>query len=131
MVLRTSVVIHDTYNVRPFTREVRSALSFCSPAIAGKSLFLGTSDGWLQAVDLATGATTARFQTEGNRRNGGKYLDAKGQMRNAELFPDSTLDGMIIGLERMFTLGSILSSPVLADGVVYVGSTDGHLYALR
>jgi outer membrane protein assembly factor BamB len=31
----------------------------------------------------------------------------------------------------MFTLGSILSSPVVADGVLYVGSTDGNLYALR
>ena len=82
-------------------------------------------------MDLATGSTTARFQTEGNRRNGGKYLDAKGQMRTAEIYPDFTLDGMIVGMDRMFSLGSILSSPVLADGVVYVGSTDGNLYALR
>jgi outer membrane protein assembly factor BamB len=108
-----------------------AAISFCSPAIAGKSLIFGTSDGCLQAVDLDTGRLTASFQTEGNRRNGGKYLDASGQIKSAELYPDFTLDGMIIGLDRMFSLGSILSSPVLADGVVYVGSTDGNLYALR
>jgi len=29
------------------------------------------------------------------------------------------LEGTIIGLDRMFSLGSILSSPVLADGVLY------------
>jgi outer membrane protein assembly factor BamB len=38
---------------------------------------------------------------------------------------------MFVGLERMFTLGSILSSPVIADGTLYVGSTDGNLYALK
>jgi outer membrane protein assembly factor BamB len=31
---------------------------------------------------------------------------------------------------RMMTVGAILSSPVVADGVIYVGSTDGNLYAL-
>jgi outer membrane protein assembly factor BamB len=38
---------------------------------------------------------------------------------------------MVIGLDRMFSLGSILSSPVVAEGLVYVGSTDGTVYALR
>ena len=47
------------------------------------------------------------------------------------LYPDFTLDGMIIGVHRMFTLGSFVSSPVVADGVLYVGSTDGNLYALK
>lgn len=39
---------------------------------------------------------------------------------------------MFIGLDRTFTLGSGISSPFVEDGVVYCGSTDGHLYtALR
>ena len=52
-------------------------------------------------------------------------------MISSALYSDFTLDGIIIGVHRMFTLGSILSSPVVADGVLYVGSTDGNLYALR
>jgi len=60
----------------------------------------------------------------------GKYIDANGRIAGT-VYPDSTLDGIIIGLERMFSLGSILSSPVVADGVVFVGSTDGHIYALQ
>jgi outer membrane protein assembly factor BamB len=31
----------------------------------------------------------------------------------------------------MYSLGSVLSSPVVADGVVYFGSTDGNLYAVK
>jgi outer membrane protein assembly factor BamB len=47
------------------------------------------------------------------------------------MYPDRTLDGMMIGMRTMFTVGSVLSSPVIADGVLYVGSTDGTLYAVR
>jgi outer membrane protein assembly factor BamB len=47
------------------------------------------------------------------------------------MYPDRTLDGMMIGMRTMMTLGSVLSSPVVADGVAYFGSTDGHLYAVR
>jgi len=47
------------------------------------------------------------------------------------LYPGFTLEGMFIGLDRMFTVGSVFSSPVVDNGVVYSGSTDGHLYALR
>jgi hypothetical protein len=38
--------------------------------------------------------------------------------------------GIDFGLERMYSLGSVISSPVVVDGVVYVGSTDGSIYAL-
>jgi len=107
------------------------AVSFSSPAIAGNRILFGTSDGWLHLVDRDTGAGVADFQTEGCKQNGKKYLDAEGRMIGSALYPDGTLDGMVIGLDRMFSLGSILSSPVVADGVVYVGSTDGTIYALR
>jgi eukaryotic-like serine/threonine-protein kinase len=52
-------------------------------------------------------------------------------MNYAALYPDATLDGVIVGLDRMYSLGSVLSSPVVVDSVVYVGSTDGAVYAIR
>jgi outer membrane protein assembly factor BamB len=93
--------------------------------------FYGTSDGWLNAVDLAKGILVARFQTDGSKENGGRYTDSTGRMQTRTMYPDRTLDGMMIGMRTMMTLGSVLSSPVIADGVVYFGSTDGHLYAVR
>ena len=107
------------------------AVSFCSPAIAGNRIVFGTSDGWLHLVDRDTGDPVADFQSEGCRLNGKKYLDAEGRLIGSALYPDGTLDGMVIGLERMFSLGSILSSPAIAEGMVFVGSTDGNVYALR
>jgi len=33
-------------------------------------------------------------------------------------------------VNKVYAQGSILASPVVVDKVVYVGSTDGYLYAL-
>lgn len=110
---------------------VNKAISFSSPAIVNGSVFFGSSDGWVHALDISTGVIQSEFQSDGSKENSAKYIDDNGKMKSAALYPDFTLDGMIIGMDRMFTLGSILSSPVVADGILYVGSTDGTLYALR
>jgi len=107
------------------------AVSFSSPALAGEVAFYGTSDGYLNAVSLRDGSILARFQTDGSKENGARYTDSTGRMRTATMYPDRTLDGMMIGMRTMMTLGSVLSSPVVVGGVVYFGSTDGNLYAVR
>ncbi len=107
------------------------AVSFSSPALAGDVVYYGTSDGWLRAVDIRTGTFKAHFQTDGSKENGAKWTDANGVLQTGGMYPDRTLDGMMIGMRTMFTVGSILSSPTIVDGVLYVGSTDGHVYALR
>jgi len=118
----TGATIYDISN---------KAVSFSSPAIARGTVFYGSSDGWLHAVDASTGRMKAEFQTDGSKANAARYIDRDGRIDNAALYPDFTLDGMIIGLDRMFSLGSVLSSPVVVDGVVYFGSTDGNVYAIR
>jgi outer membrane protein assembly factor BamB len=106
-------------------------VSFSSPAIVNNTAYFGTSDGWLHALDIRTGTIPREFQTDGSKENAAKYIDASGHTKVASLYADRTYDGMIVGLHRMFTLGSILSSPVVAGGTLYVGSTDGNVYALR
>jgi len=107
------------------------AVSFSSPALVGNLAIYGTSDGWLNAVDVRSGTMSARFQTDGSKTNGAQYTDSTGRLQTGRMYPDRTLDGMMIGMRAMQTLGSVLSSPVVVDGVVYFGSTDGHLYAVR
>jgi outer membrane protein assembly factor BamB len=107
------------------------AVSFSSPALASNVAFYGTSDGYLNAVSLADGTLKATFQTDGSKENGPRFTDENGRLRTSLMYPDRTLDGMVIGMRTMMTLGSVLSSPVVVDGVVYFGSTDGNLYAVR
>ena len=108
-----------------------AAISFSSPAIVGDVAYYGTSDGFLNAVDIRTGALKSRFQTDGSKEHGPRLLNEQGGFRSELMYPDRTLDGMMIGMRTMMTLGSVLSSPVIAGGVAYFGSTDGHLYAVR
>ena len=107
------------------------AVSFSSPALVGDIAYYGSSDGWLQAVNVRTGAMHARFQSDGSKRNGAEFTDSTGRLLTGRMYPDRTLDGMITGLRTMFTLGSFVSSPSVADGVLYIGSTDGQVYAIR
>jgi outer membrane protein assembly factor BamB len=107
------------------------AVSFSSPAIAAGTVYYGTSDGVLHAISATDGRIVADFRTDGNKTNGSKYTDAEGKMSGALLYTERTLDGIMVGLDRMFSMGSIISSPVLRNGVLYVGSADGNLYALR
>jgi len=37
---------------------------------------------------------------------------------------------MVAGVQRMMSVGAVLSSPVVSEGVIYFGSTDGNLYAV-
>ena len=106
------------------------ALSFSSPAVVGDRVYFGSSDGWVHALDGTTGAMKSEFQSDGSKENSSKYIDSLGHF-NGTLYPDFTLDGMIIGMHNMFSLGSFLSSAVVSGGVLYIGSTDGNLYAIK
>jgi outer membrane protein assembly factor BamB len=45
--------------------------------------------------------------------------------------PEISNDEIVSGVQKMMSVGAILSSPVIVDDVVYFGSTDGNLYALN
>jgi len=47
------------------------------------------------------------------------------------VFTSESFEGMYFAIDRLFSLGSIVSSPTVEGGVVYFGSTDGNLYAIE
>ncbi len=51
---------------------------FSSPAIAGSTLYVGTHEGKLIAIDLTTQKVAWIFQTDGSRKNGPTYTKADG-----------------------------------------------------
>lgn len=112
-------------------RTVNKAVSFSSPAIAGDVVYFGAHDGWLRALDLTTGEVRYEFQTDGNKANAAKYVLPDGKLNSPAIYTTPGLEGTFAGIDRMHSLGSVLSSPVVVDGVVYFGSTDGTLYAVK
>jgi outer membrane protein assembly factor BamB len=103
---------------------------FSSPAIAGNMLYVGSHEGKLIAIDLTARTTAWTFQTDGSILNGATYTKEDGTPKYEAAFTDDFYDTMIIGVNKMMTVGAVLSSPVVVNNVIYVGSADGNLYAL-
>ncbi len=104
---------------------------FSSPAIAGSTLYVGTHEGKLIAIDLTTQKVAWTFQTDGSRKNGPTYTKADGSPNYEAAFSDDFYDDMVAGVSKMMSVGAVLSSPVVVKDALYFGSTDGNLYALK
>jgi outer membrane protein assembly factor BamB len=104
---------------------------FSSPAIAGSHAYFGTFDGQLHDVDLKKYVYAGALATPGFSANGPRFLDPDGKLKTDTVWSGPTLDETIVDMHtKLFSMGSILSSPVVQDGTVYFGSVDGKLYAL-
>jgi len=104
---------------------------FSSPAIAGQTLYIGSHEGKLIAIDLAARRLAWTFQTDGSVQNGPTYTKPDGTPKYEAAFTDFFYDDMVSGVSKMMSVGAVLSSPIVVNDVVYFGSTDGNLYALR
>jgi len=74
-----------------------------TPAVADGIVFAGSADGVVYALALSDGTEQWRHETEGVSFDSGQF-----------------------GFDRR----SIIASPAIVDGTVYVGSRDGFMYAL-
>ena len=102
-----------------------------SPAVVGSFAYAANWDGRLMAIDLDTRAVAWVFQTDSSRVNVAKYTKPDGSMNYRASMVERFADDIGVQFSKIFTMGSFLSSPVVADRVLYVGSTDGNLYALQ
>jgi outer membrane protein assembly factor BamB len=105
--------------------------TFSSPAIAGNMLYLGSWAGTLTGIDLVSQKTAWKFQTSASKRFGPALTKADGTPNYDVAYASGFYDDIVAGFTRLMTVGAILSSPVVENGVIYVGSTDGNLYALE
>ena len=103
-----------------------------SPAIAQGMVFAGSSDGeFVQALDARTGVEKWRFKT------GGNVFSSPAVAGEALYF--GAFNVRLYGLDIQYgklqavnvTESAINSSPVLVDGILYVGSDDNCLYAFE
>jgi eukaryotic-like serine/threonine-protein kinase len=108
------------------------AYVFSSPTLCGPRAYVGCHNGTLYAIDARTGAIDWTFRTEGSRADPLHLLDAELRLDQAAFAPvTGDFGDMYVDFYRFTTIGGIVGSPLVADGVVYFGSLDGRLYALR
>jgi eukaryotic-like serine/threonine-protein kinase len=120
-----------------------------SPALSQGSVFIGSDDGNLYALDARTGSLRWKFASQGIVRsqpaiaNGLVYFTSDDGLLYAIHVKDgkqawSADFGNSLDQTKRENLGGasptdydyVQSSPVVSDGTVYAGSLDGHLYAL-
>lgn len=121
----------DAATGKPLLQQDARAYMFSSPAIAGDVVFIGVLNGTLAARDRNTGEMLWEFQTDASKQNSGWVLTSEGRFNGPLLFPDSWREATAVGQDRQLSVGSIFSSPLVANGVVYFGSTNGFLYAIE
>ena len=107
------------------------AFLFSSPSVAGSVVLVGVLNGTLEARDVESGALLWEFRTEASKRNAGWVLTADRAFNMPMLYPSNWGETPLAATVRQFSVGSIFSSPLVVEGVVYFGSTDGTLYALE
>jgi outer membrane protein assembly factor BamB len=108
------------------------AYIFSSAALAGSLAYFGSHNGKLYAVDANTGVAAWEFQTDGSKRDPMQILNPDGSLDPASFAPVfGDFQDMYVDFYRFVSVGAIMGSPAVDQGVVYVGSMDGNLYALR
>jgi outer membrane protein assembly factor BamB/serine/threonine protein kinase len=105
-------------------------INMSSPAVVGGTAYIGSQDGKLYAVDIATGRQRWAFNAGGRIESspavaqGIVYFGA----HNGKVYAVDSVRGE--KLWEFATGDKVESSPAVIDGVVYIGSDDRRLYAL-
>src|SRR4029079_1634940 len=103
-------------------------------------VFVGSFDGRVYAFDLATGALRWRYETDGVQLKSGDFGFDRRSIQSSPAILDGTVvigarDGFLYALDAAsgafkwkfdHKVSWVNASPALANGVVYVGSSDAH-----
>jgi eukaryotic-like serine/threonine-protein kinase len=61
------------------------------------------------------------------KNHGPAYTKSDGTPNGNAIYRSDFCDDMVAGIDRVMSMGAIISSPLVAGNVVYVGSADGNL----
>jgi eukaryotic-like serine/threonine-protein kinase len=115
---------------KSLVKEDGGAYMFSSPAVVNDTVFIGVVNGTFMARDAQTGKVLWEFQTDASKQNKRWVLTAERRFNAPMLFFDNWKEGPLVAQDRQLSVGSIFSSPLVTNGTVYFGSTDGFLYAI-
>lgn len=107
---------------------------YSSAVLTNTTAYFGDFTGSLLAIDTRSGNLSGTFFTPGHIANSGNVLNKLQDIDFSYLAGGRDLSlysSTVYGMARLYTLGPIVSSPVISDDILYFGSTEGYLYALK
>ena len=121
----------DAMTGSSIVKQDAKAYTFSSAAVTNDTVYIGVLNGTLAARDRKSGDLLWEFQSQASKENRGWVLTSDHRFNMPFLFYDNWREGPIVAQVRQTSVGSIFSSPLVANGVVYFGSADGNLYAIE
>ncbi|MEX0608835.1 MAG: PQQ-binding-like beta-propeller repeat protein [Balneolaceae bacterium] len=109
--------------------EVPVEMRVYGSAIAHEDIiYFGSFDGKMYGINYKTGAVAWEFQTESSKENYHRMFREEGGFKEGfVLYGENYLKSE----KLIHALGSILSTPLIAENIIYFGSSDGKLYAIN
>jgi outer membrane protein assembly factor BamB len=94
----------------------------------GNQIIFGSFNGKIYFVDAETGQVNSTFQTPESKKSYAGLFDANDHLRkDVDLYGNEYL----LTEKKILALGSIVSSPVADNNMLYFGDTNGYFYALK
>ena len=111
--------------------EVPFAL-FSSPVIAGDKVYAGAFDGCLYSCNVKDGKVTREFSTQAAINSRSLLFKEDGSVNyGAAFFRNNDFEEMYFTAGKIHEAGAIMASPVVVNGELFVGSSDGSVYCFR
>jgi outer membrane protein assembly factor BamB len=107
------------------------AYVFSSIVVAGDVVLTAVLNGSLQARDRESGALLWQFDTAAAKANRGWVLTSDGRFNGPLIFPSTWYDATALSFARQESVGSFYATPLVMNGVVFIGSADGTMYAIQ
>lgn len=121
----------DAATGKALASQTAGSYMFSSPTLAGDVVVTGVVNGTLEARDATSGALLWSYEIAASKGPAGRVLNPDRTFDGPLLYSSSWGVDPIAGFVRQSAVGSILSTPLVAGGLVLFGSTDGALYALE
>ncbi len=103
---------------------------FGSPVTTEGIVYVPTFGGALMAFDAQTAKLLWTWRTQAAEMNKQDALNDEGYY-NPNIFFSRNAADTPAEMDRIYSVGSILSTPWIENGVIYFGSTDSTIYALH
>jgi eukaryotic-like serine/threonine-protein kinase len=105
---------------------------FSSPAVAGNVIYFGMLNGMLAACDGGNGKTLWIHRLESSITDPYKLQNADSTINYEVVFSaEKRTAEKKSSMDMIFSLGSVISSPIISGRTIYVGSTDGNIYSFE
>jgi outer membrane protein assembly factor BamB len=108
-----------------------SGFIFSSPVIAGHYCYFGSFNGSVYGIDLEKKVIAWNYMTPEAINDPLEILNNDQSIKFEKIFKEATKQGMEDALEYLKSIGPVLSTPALDNGILYFGTENGSLYAIK